>query len=119
MSTVLLLGATSDMAVAIARKMAEQGNDIQLAARNAARLASLQSDLTVRYNINCTIHEFDATDFASHSTFFESLSSKPDITICVFGYMNDNKIAEQDWQESERTISSNYTRRCINFKYCC
>ena len=109
MSTVLLLGATSDMAVAIARKMAEQGNNIQLAARNAARLVPLQSDLTLRYNITCTIHEFDATDFASHSVFFKSLSSKPDITICVFGYMNDNKIAAQDWQEAEKMITSNYT----------
>lgn len=109
MPTALLLGATSDMAVAIARKMAEQGNDIQLAARNAARLTPLQSDLTVRYNINCTIYEFDATDFASHSTFFELLPTKPDITICVFGYMSDNKIAGQDWQESAKMISSNYT----------
>ena len=34
MSTVLILGATSDMAIAIARKFASRGYDIQLAARN-------------------------------------------------------------------------------------
>ncbi len=109
MSTVLLLGATSDMAVAIARKMAAQGNNIQLASRNAARLAPLQSDLKVRYNIDCTVHEFDATDFNLHLSFFESLPVKPDITICVFGYMSDNKVAGQEWQESAKIINSNYT----------
>lgn len=109
MSTVLLLGATSDMAVAIARKMAEEGNNIQLASRNSSRLSALQSDLTLRYNINCTVHEFDATDFKSHQIFFDSLPVKPEITICVFGYMSDNTIATEDWQESERMISSNYT----------
>src|SRR5436305_683646 len=57
MSTVLLLGATSDMAVAIARKMAGNGNNIQLAARNSNRLQALQSDISVRYNVNCTIHD--------------------------------------------------------------
>ncbi len=109
MSTVLLLGATSDMAVAIARKMAAQGNNIQLAARNASRLEPLQSDIKVRYNVDCTVHEFDATDFNSHQTFFELLSTKPYITICVFGYMNDNKVVTNNWQESAKTINSNYT----------
>ena len=109
MSTVLLLGATSDMAVAIARKMAEKGNNIQLAARNSGRLQALQSDISVRYGVNCTIHEFDATDFASHATFYQSLLPKPDITICVFGYMSDNILASKDWNETSKMINSNYT----------
>jgi decaprenylphospho-beta-D-erythro-pentofuranosid-2-ulose 2-reductase len=109
MSTVLLLGATSDMAVAIARKMAEKGNNIQLAARNANRLQALQSDISVRYHVACTIHEFDATDFNSHVSFYQSLPAKPDISICVFGYMGDNIIAAKDWQETSKMINSNYT----------
>lgn len=109
MSTVLLLGATSDMAVAIARKMAEKGNNIQLAARNANRLEALQSDIAVRYNVNCTIHEFDATDFSSHESFYQSLSPRPDVTICVFGYMSDNVGALKNWSEAQKMISSNYT----------
>jgi len=109
MSTVLLLGATSDMAMAIARKMAEKGNNIQLAARNANRLQALQSDISVRFNVNCTIHEFDAVAFSSHAAFYQSLNPKPDITICVFGYMSDNEVAVKSWQETEATINSNYT----------
>ena len=109
MSTVLILGATSDMAVAIARKMAEKGNNIQLAARNSNRLQALQSDISLRYDVNCTVEEFDATDFNSHQHFYQSLPIKPDITICVFGYMSDNIIAAKDWQETSKMINSNYT----------
>jgi decaprenylphospho-beta-D-erythro-pentofuranosid-2-ulose 2-reductase len=109
MATVLLLGATSDMAVAIARKLADKGNNIQLAARNVNRLQALQSDISVRYNVNCTIHEFDATNFDSHASFYQSLSPKPDITICVFGYMSDNITAVKNWNETQQMINSNYT----------
>ena len=109
MSTVLILGATSDMAVAIAKKFASNGYDIQLAARNKERLSPLQSDLRIRYNINCTLHEFDAMESAKHEAFFESLTVKPDISICVFGYMVDQEKTQNDWKEAERTIQVNYT----------
>ena len=106
MSTILILGATSDMAVAIARKMAENRNNIQLAARQANRLQALQSDISVRYGVSCTSYEFDATDFSSHIQFYNGLSPKPDVTICVFGYMSDNTVAGN---EAAKMINSNYT----------
>lgn len=109
MSTVLILGAASDMAVALARRFAREGYDIQLAARSVERLASLQSDLQVRGNIKCSIHEFDALDFRSHGPFFENLPVKPDITISVFGLLGENETAERDWNHAEKIIHSNYT----------
>lgn len=109
MPTVLLLGAASDMAVAIARKMAAKGYSIQLAARNADRLQPLRSDIELRYQTTCTVHEFDATRFNTHDSFFQQLSVKPDITICVFGYLGENETARADWNEAEKIISSNYT----------
>jgi len=109
MPTVLLLGAASDMAVAIARKMASKGFTVQLAARNAQRLQALCSDIEVRYQVSCSLHEFDAIDFGSHSNFFNSLSQKPDVTICVFGYLGENESARVNWSEAEKIIHSNYT----------
>lgn len=109
MPTVLLLGATSDIAIAIARAMAIEGNNIQLAARNAKRLEPLCTDLEIRYSVKCSTHEFDATDFVSHNTFFEKLSIKPDISICIFGYLGENEIARLNWTEAEKIINSNYT----------
>jgi short-subunit dehydrogenase len=109
MSTILILGAASDMAVAIAKKYAQQGDTVQLAARGVQRLKALQSDIAIRYNATCTIHEFDAVNFASHQVFFDQLPVKPDITICVFGYLGENETARTNWAESERIIQTNYT----------
>lgn len=107
--TVLILGAGSDMAVVTADKFASKGYNIQLAARNITRLKPIQSDLTIRYNITCTIHEFDATQFDRHPAFWESLNPKPDITICFIGYMNDNEKVIASQEETIKTINTNFT----------
>ena len=109
MPTVLILGAGSDMAIAIAKKFAAEKYNIQLAARNSTRLQPLQSDLAIRYDISASLHEFDAEKIEGHASFYASLPVKPDITICVFGYLGDQKLAETDWKECHRTIQVNYT----------
>lgn len=109
MSTVLLLGATSDMAMAIAEKYASKGFNLILAARNPERLNPVCSDLAIRFNIDAQPVSFDACDTGSHPDFFHSLQTIPDITICVFGYLGDQKMAEENWEEAERIINANYT----------
>lgn len=96
------------MAVAIARKFAAAGYDIQLAARNSGRLEPLRSDLMIRYPVNSTIHEFDAGQPDTHAAFLSSLPVLPDISICVFGYLGDQELAESDWTECHRILQVNY-----------
>ncbi len=109
MPTVLILGATSDMALAIAKTFAQNNYTVQLAARNADRLSSFKADLQLRYNATCTLHNFDALQFNTHSAFFQQLSPKPDVTVCVFGVMDEEDLAFSDWTITERMINSNYT----------
>jgi decaprenylphospho-beta-D-erythro-pentofuranosid-2-ulose 2-reductase len=109
MPTVLILGATSDMGYAIAKKFAAEGYDVQLAARKPEQLSAYQSDLQIRHNRQCSVHAFDALDFGSHASFYNSLSPRPDVSICVVGYMNDNEKVIQDWAETAKTINTNYT----------
>lgn len=109
MPTVLILGATSDMGYAIAKKFAAEGYDVQLAARNAEQLQAFQSDLQIRSGRTCTLHHFDALDFASHAAFFQNLMPLPDVAVCVIGYMNDNEKVIADWNETLKTIQTNYT----------
>lgn len=109
MATVLILGAASDMAIAIAEKFASEGCHIQLAARNVQRLVPLQSDLAIKYNSRVSIHEFDAIDTESHAKFFDDLNVKPDITVCVFGYLGDNEKGMSEWGEAGKIIATNYT----------
>lgn len=109
MPTVLILGATSEMAMAIAKKFGSEKYNIQLAARNIEQIKSLQSDISIRYNVTCTSHSFDATAFSTHKTFFSQLFPKPDVTICVFGYLGENEKAISQWLETETIIQTNYT----------
>jgi decaprenylphospho-beta-D-erythro-pentofuranosid-2-ulose 2-reductase len=109
MPTALLLGAASDMSIAIAEKFASKGYHIQLAARNINRLLPLQSDLAIKYGVRVSTHEFDAIAFDTHKSFFNSLEPKPDVTICVFGYLGENEKAISDWQQASQIINTNYT----------
>lgn len=109
MPTVLILGATSDMGYAIAKKFAAEGYDIQLAARNPEDLRAFQSDIQIRYGKECSVYRFDALSFDSHIAFYESLMPKPDVCIYVIGYMAENEKVITNWNESLRTINTNYT----------
>jgi short-subunit dehydrogenase len=109
MPTVLILGATSDIAVAIAKKFADKKYALQLAARDPGQLAPIRSDIAIRYETTCTVHRFDATNFSSHREFFERLDPKPDITVCVFGVMEDEERAFSDFDLTRRMIDTNYT----------
>lgn len=109
MSTVLLLGATSDMAIAIAKKFASEKYQVQLAARDTGQLTYVRSDIAIRYDVPCTLHAFDAMNFSSHELFFRQLEPKPDVTICVFGYLGENEKAMVDEKEAATILHTNYT----------
>jgi decaprenylphospho-beta-D-erythro-pentofuranosid-2-ulose 2-reductase len=109
MATVLILGATSDIGSAIARKFAAEKYNVQLAGRNIAQLQPFKSDIEIRYNVQCSLHAFDALDISSHQSFYSGLSPKPDVSVYVVGYMNDNEKVLADWNETLKTINTNYT----------
>lgn len=108
MPTVLILGATSDIGIAIARKFAAEGFNIQLAARKAEDLSTLRSDITIRYNVNCATYAFDAGKIGEHRSFFQSLVPAPDVTVFTIGYMHDEIIARNKWEETEKILYANY-----------
>lgn len=109
MPNLLILGAASDMAIAIAGEFASKGYSLQLAARNTERLAPVKSDLAIRYNVSVDLLEFDALAFDGHAQFFEKLSPKPDAVICVFGYLGDQEEAMKNWSETANILHTNYT----------
>jgi len=106
---VLILGATSDMAVAIARQLAIEGYSITLAGRSMERLSVLEGDLRVRHKTMVSSAHFDALDFKSHADFYNALPEKPDIVICVFGLLGDQKEGQHEWQQCRDIIDSNFT----------
>lgn len=106
---VLILGAKSDIAKALAHEYAKNGDTLYLAAREADALSAEVSDLSIRYQAKVSAHPFDATNYESHASFYQSFSPAPDIVICVFGVMFPQEKVQKDWSLANQTIAVNYT----------
>ena len=109
MSYVLILGANSDIAQALAQEYAKNGYDLYLALRDAKRLGILKKDLEIRHNIVVQKLELDVCQFDSHTAFYENLNPKPAGVICAVGYLGDQEKAQVDFPESKKIIDTNFT----------
>lgn len=107
--TALILGATSDIARAIALNLAEQGYALQLSARDSAKLEREAADLKLRTENPVTWHLLDILDVGQHAPFLELLDPLPDVAICVVGFMGDHAENIRDPGAAERVMATNYT----------
>jgi len=93
---VLILGANSDVAEALAKLLAKKGHELILAGRSMEKLTVLKSDLAIRYGTNNLIVNFDAEKTDEHEGFYDSLEVKPDWVISSFGLLVDQDKASSD-----------------------
>ncbi|WP_341861982.1 SDR family oxidoreductase [Gymnodinialimonas sp. 57CJ19] len=105
---ILILGAASDMARAVARSFAAEGHPIQLAARNVSRLAEDASDLRTRFGVEVTVHEFDALATDSHKAFVEALPTLPAVAVCAVGTMGTQSESEADPLAAAQVMRANF-----------
>lgn len=107
MSHLLILGARSDMARAIARRFAAAGWDLMLAARDLAELERDAADLRLRYKVAVETHPLDVLDErAAH--FCDALSRLPEGVLCAVGTLGDQTLAEHDDREAQRILHTNF-----------
>lgn len=105
---VLILGAGSDIGMAVAHKYASLGHPVQLAARNIDGLATAKADIAVRHRVDVTLHAFDALNADSHAAFVDSLPELPRIAVCVVGYMGEQADNERDLAAATLVMRSNF-----------
>lgn len=105
---VLILGARSDMALAIAHRFAKAGHPVQLAARNAISLEAERNDMALRYNVDVTLHDFDALDTAGFPAFIDGLPNLPHIAVSAVGYMGEQEENEKDLSAATQVLRSNF-----------
>lgn len=108
MSWLLVLGAQSSIAKAIAHKFADNGFNIYLAARDLQECRKNAQDLEIRYSVKAQAMSFDALAYDEHQTFYDNLHEKPLVVVCVIGYLGDQEAAESDFIEAKKIIDSNY-----------
>ncbi|MBU6166535.1 MAG: SDR family oxidoreductase [Alphaproteobacteria bacterium] len=105
---VLILGARSDIGLAVARRFARDGHPLQLAARNAIGLADDAADMALRHGVAVTLHEFDALACGGHAAFVASLPELPGIAVCCVGLLGDQIENERDIAAATLVLRSNF-----------
>nr|WP_275403025.1 SDR family oxidoreductase [Roseibacterium persicicum] len=104
----MILGATSDMARAIARDFAARGCDIQLAAREPERLEADRADLVTRYGVGVTLHAVDALDVDSHAGFVAGLPALPRVAVSAIGLMGEQAENAADMTRAATILRANF-----------
>jgi decaprenylphospho-beta-D-erythro-pentofuranosid-2-ulose 2-reductase len=105
---VLILGAGSDIAAAVAREFAALGHPIQLAVRSANDFKPLKCDIEVRYQVSVSLHEFDALDLRGHDRFMAALPAPPHVVVCAVGMLGEAGDQGGDLEKMELVMRSNY-----------
>ena len=113
MPSVLILGATSPIASALAREFAAHKFDLVLGGRDREELSALTSDLSLRYGIRAGVLSFDALDTQTHASTLRSFLSGAGnalagVVVCM-GYLGDQAKGQCDWEEARRILETNFT----------
>jgi len=106
--TILIIGATSDIAIAVAYRFALHGYNLQLAARNTDDLNPIVTDIKIKYGVDVFLHQLDILNYAYFPTFISSLNTLPDTAICAVGLLGDQEDCEQSIERSSVAMRSNY-----------
>jgi len=110
MQKILIIGATSAIAEACAKRFAAQGHSLFLLARNTERLESLAQDLRVRgaKAVHCATFEASALD--SHQALLEQVKTELnglDRVLIAHGTLSDQQTCEQSVELTLQELQTN------------
>lgn len=110
MQKILIIGATSSIAEACAKRFAAQGHSLFLLARNTERLESLAQDLRVRgaKTVYCAAFEANALD--SHQALLEQVKTELnglDRVLIAHGTLSDQQACEQSVELTLQQLQTN------------
>ena len=106
--TALVIGATSDIGRAIARKLADDGCALQLAARDPAQLEREAQNIRVRTGAAVTAHRCDVLDEDGGVSLLDKLDPLPDMAVCLIGLLGDQAECQRDGATAQRVMRTNY-----------
>jgi len=111
--SLLVLGGTSDIAAATARRLvADRTRRVVLAARDPARAEPLAAELREAGATDVDTVAFDATDFGSHRLFVDDVFDRDgdiDCVLVAFGLLGDQSALMHDESAAVELVEANYT----------
>jgi len=112
-ATLLVVGATSAIAEATARRFAAAGTPMHLIGRDAGRLAATAADLGVRGAHVAGTTLLDVTNIAAHAAALDdaerALGGAPDIVLVAHGTLPDQRECERSVAATLKAIDENFT----------
>jgi decaprenylphospho-beta-D-erythro-pentofuranosid-2-ulose 2-reductase len=108
MQRVLIVGATSAIAMATARLLAERGDHLVLASRSMERMQILAQDLEVRGAAGVELHHFDALVDADYTAFATQVwGDGVDMMLVAHGSLPDQMTVQDDPAATRREMQVN------------
>jgi decaprenylphospho-beta-D-erythro-pentofuranosid-2-ulose 2-reductase len=110
MQKILIIGATSAIAEACAKRFAGQGHRLYLLARNASRLESLAQDLRVRGAAAVYCATFEANALETHQALLEQVKTELqglDRVLIAHGTLSDQQACEQSVELTLQELQTN------------
>jgi short-subunit dehydrogenase len=108
----VIVGASSAIARAFARRVARDGAAVLLAGRDFDDLSACCADLRIRGAADCTVLSFDAADDAGHAAFVATLLDRAgDRRLNLFyaaGSMADQDTVASDFDLAKTQVAINY-----------
>jgi decaprenylphospho-beta-D-erythro-pentofuranosid-2-ulose 2-reductase len=109
---VVILGATSPIARAVAGELARRGHDLLLAGRDAAELERIAADVRVRYSVSAEAVRFDALDAASPAALAAAVEARTHGrlagVVAAVGVLGDATRAAHDADAAVEIIRTNF-----------
>ena len=111
MSDVLIVGATSAIAQAAAKRYAEAGGRLFLVARNAANLDAIADDLRVRGAVQVGTLAADLTEYDRHPEIIEAACDalpELDIALLAHGVLPDQEACADSVEAALASMDANF-----------
>ncbi len=111
MNKIVVLGATSGIALVADRQLARQGCELLLVARSPERLAALQTDLVARGARQVLTYSADLASIPQHAAVFDFVRRTfPgfDTVFLAYGSMHDQKDSEASVETLLAELQVNY-----------
>ena len=108
---IVIFGANSAIASAVARRYAQQGHSLYLIGRDQEKIQRLQRDLLARGAADVQYHLLDVNDIIEHETLLrklDSVKSPIDIFLMAHGTLPDQSVCEADVASTLEAIQTNH-----------
>lgn len=106
--SVLIIGGSSDIGIAVAKEYAKLKYKIILAGRDMNQIELYRQSISNKYKNNVTSIELDILNYNMHASFVNSIKEMPFISILAIGDLGNQEIAEGSEELFLRMTRANF-----------